>query len=73
MTHTAASALSGGISSVFVVFVILCILFGVHWVVGDVDRAERDRITAPILRNGWSIETAGGHLLADLVAAGGER
>ena len=45
----------------------------VHWVVGDVDRAERDRITAPILRNGWSIETGGGHLLADLVAAGGER
>ena len=36
LTHTAALALSGGITSVLVVFGILCILYGVHWVVGDV-------------------------------------
>ena len=43
----------------------------VHWVVGDVDRQERAQVTAPKLRNGWSIETSGGRFLADLVAEGG--
>jgi 4,5-dihydroxyphthalate decarboxylase len=42
----------------------------VHWVVGDVDRRERDRIVAPVLRNGWTIESSGERLLADMIAGG---
>lgn len=42
----------------------------VKWVIGDVDRRERENIRAPALGNGWSIESAGERLLSDLIAGG---
>jgi 4,5-dihydroxyphthalate decarboxylase len=42
----------------------------IQWVVGDVDRAERASIRLPQLPQGWSIESSGGALLADMLADG---
>jgi 4,5-dihydroxyphthalate decarboxylase len=42
----------------------------VRWVIGDVDRRERENIVAPVLANGWSIESAGERFLADMIAEG---
>ncbi|MBC7780599.1 MAG: ABC transporter substrate-binding protein [Proteobacteria bacterium] len=43
----------------------------VQWVVGDIDRRERETIGVPTLGPGWSIESAGDRLLADLLRDGG--
>ena len=42
----------------------------VEWVIGDVDRRERADIRAPVLGNGWSIESSGERFLADMLAGG---
>ena len=64
-TNTASLVMRGVLSDYYGVD-----LRSIRWTVGDIDATERASVRLPTLPGGWSVDTAGGELLADRLAEG---